>query len=144
MKKIVSLAFFVFVILGFSVRVQGKGIEPVKKDSLGVHNGNTVFLYTLKNSDGNILKLTNYGARIVRVEVPDKNGVKDNITVGAETLDGILRGDQFGGSIVGRYANRIANGKFTLDGVVYNLQANNPPNTLHGGKNGWFSKEWNG
>jgi aldose 1-epimerase len=144
MKKIILLVLMVIAIQGFSVNMQGKGIEPVKKDSLGVHNGNAVFLYTLKNKDGNVLKLTNYGARIVRIEVPDKNGVKDNITTGAETLDGIIKGDQFGGSVVGRYANRIANAKFTLDGVVYTLQANNAPNTLHGGRNGWFSKEWTG
>jgi aldose 1-epimerase len=144
MKKIVLLVLSVLVVQGFIISSQGKGLVPVTKDSLGVHNGNTVFLFTLKNRDGNILKLTNYGARIVRIEVPDKNGVKDNVTTGAETLDGIIRGDQFGGAVVGRFANRIANGKFSLDGVVYNLQINNAPNTLHGGKNGWYSKEWNG
>lgn len=142
MKKIIFLALSLTVLTVFPVSLQGKDIVPVGKDSLGVHNGNTVFLFTLKNKDGNILKLTNYGARIVRVEVPDKNGVKDNITTGAETLDGIIKGDQFGGSVVGRFANRIANAKFTLDGVVYNLPANNRPNTLHGGNNGWFSKVW--
>jgi aldose 1-epimerase len=87
--------------------------------------------------------VTNYGARIVRIEVPDKNGNKDNITIGSDKLDMILRGDAFGGASIGRFANRIANGKFTLDGTEYTLPINNAPNTLHGGPNGWFTKEWN-
>jgi aldose 1-epimerase len=89
------------------------------------------------------LKLTNYGARICQIDVPDKNGVKDNITLGSETLETITKGDAFGGAVIGRYANRIANAKFTLDGIEYNLPVNNRPNTLHGGRNGWFSKVWN-
>jgi aldose 1-epimerase len=97
----------------------------------------------LTNKSGNVLKLTNYGARICRIDVPDKNGVKDNVTMGSETLETIIKGDAFGGAVIGRYANRIANGKFTLDGVEYNLPINNRPNTLHGGRNGWFSKVWN-
>jgi len=143
MKKIILMTLLVILSGGFSVSLQGKEIEPVKKEILGQHNGDEVLLFTLRNKGGNVLKLTNYGARIVRIEVPDKNGVRDNITLGSETLDGILKGDQYGGSVVGRYANRIANAKFSLDGVEYNLPANNRPNTLHGGNNGWFSKVWN-
>jgi aldose 1-epimerase len=118
-------------------------IEPVSKKVLGDNNGSEVSLFTLTNKAGNVLKLTNYGARIVCIEVPDKNGVKDNVTMGSETLESILKGDSFGGATIGRYANRIANAKFTLDGSEYNLPVNNKPNTLHGGRNGWFSKVWN-
>ncbi|HPC97766.1 MAG TPA: aldose epimerase family protein [Bacteroidales bacterium] len=117
--------------------------QPVKKELLGTHNGSEVYLFTLTNKNGNVLKVTNYGARIVRIEVPDRNGVKDNVTLGSETFDGIIKGDMFGGAVIGRFANRIANGKFTLDGKEYNLPVNNKPNTLHGGRNGWFSKVWN-
>ncbi len=116
--------------------------EPVKKEVLGNHNEKEVYLFTLTNKKGNVLKVTNYGAKIVRIDVPDKNGEKANVTLGAETFDGIIRGDMYGGTIVGRFANRIANGKFTLDGIEYNLPVNNRPNTLHGGRNGWFSKVW--
>lgn len=119
-----------------------KTIRPVKKDLLGTHNGGEVYLFTLTNRHGNILKITNYGARIVRIEVPDRNGVKDNVTLGSETLESIIKGDMFGGAVIGRFANRIANGRFTLDGKEYNLTVNNRPNTLHGGRNGWFSKVW--
>ena len=122
---------------------EGEKYEPVVKEVLGDHNGSEVYLFTLTNKAGNVLKLTNYGARIVCIEVPDKNGVKDNVTMGSETLESILKGDAFGGATIGRYANRIANAKFTLDGAEYNLPVNNKPNTLHGGRNGWFSKVWN-
>lgn len=114
----------------------------VVKEVLGDNNGSEINLYTLTNKEGNVLKLTNYGARIVRIEVPDKDGVKDNVTTGGETLQTIIRGDAYGGASIGRFANRIANGKFTLDEVEYNLPINNRPNTLHGGRNGWFSKAW--
>jgi aldose 1-epimerase len=143
MKKNFYLAFIVLAALLFPVNLNGKNGEPVKKELLGNQNGSEVYLFTLTNKSGNVMKLTNYGARIVRVEVPDKNGVRDNITNGAETLELILRGDAFGGAAIGRYANRIANGKFTLDGVEYNLPVNNRPNTLHGGSKGWYTKVWN-
>jgi aldose 1-epimerase len=143
MKKIVLSSLAVLLFLTVSISLEGKGNIPVGKVLLGPHNGSDVFLFTLTNKSGNILKLTNYGARIVRIEVPDKNGVKDNITLGSETLETITRGDAFGGATVGRFANRIANGKITLDGVEYNLPINNKPNTLHGGRNGWYSRVWN-
>jgi aldose 1-epimerase len=114
----------------------------VAMDSLGQHNGNEVYLYTLTNKAGNVLKVTNYGAKIVRIEVPDKNGVKDNVTNGGDKLETIVKGDPYGGATIGRFANRLANGKFTLDGVEYTLPINNAPNTLHGGRNGWHTKVW--
>jgi aldose 1-epimerase len=120
----------------------GQKNPSVTKEVLGDHNGSEVCLYTLTNKAGNILKLTNYGAKIVRVDVPDKNGMKDNVTIGSEKLESIVKGDPFGGACIGRFANRIANGRFTLDGVEYSLPINNRPNTLHGGSNGWFSKVW--
>lgn len=113
------------------------------QEDLGTHNDKEVSLFTLKNKSGHILKLTNYGARIVRIEVPDKNGTIDNVTTGGETLETIVKGDAFGGATVGRFANRIANGKFTLDGTEYNLPINNRPNTLHGGPQGWYAQVWN-
>jgi aldose 1-epimerase len=114
----------------------------VTKEILGDNNGSEVSLFTLINKDSNVVKLTNYGAKIVRIVVPDKNGLKDNVTNNAEKLDMIVKGDPFGGASIGRFANRIANAKFTLDGVEYSLPVNNAPNTLHGGRNGWFSKVW--
>lgn len=138
MKTFLSIAAVLFLC---SI-VHGQNAEKVIKTELGDHNGCEVYLYTLTNTAGNVLKVTNYGAKIVRIEVPDKNGNKDNITSGSEKLEMIVKGDPFGGASIGRFANRIANGKFTLDGIEYTLPINNPPNTLHGGRNGWFSKVW--
>jgi aldose 1-epimerase len=143
MKSFNLLSLFIIPFVAVYGNQKEKEGERVSKEVLGNHNGSEVYLFTLTNKAGNVLKLTNYGAKIVRIEVPDKNGVRDNVTLGSETLDGILKGDPFGGAIVGRYANRIANAKFSLDGIVYNLPVNNKPNTLHGGRNGWFSKVWN-
>ena len=70
----------------------GKQNEPVTKEVLGNQNGSEVCLFTLTNKAGNILKLTNYGARICTIDVPDKNGVKDNVTMGSETFETIIKG----------------------------------------------------
>ncbi len=142
MKGFIFLLLTIFPALIVSGNPKGKQSEPVVKEVLGDHNGSQVCLFTLTNRAGNILKLTNYGARILKIEVPDKNGVRENITMGTEKLETILKGDLFGGATIGRYANRIANAKFTLDGIEYTLPVNNSPNTLHGGPNGWFSKVW--
>ena len=143
MKRINFLSLTIIPALIFIGNQKVVKTESVSKTVLGDHNGSEVSLFTFTNKAGNVLKMTNYGARIVCIEVPDKNGVKDNIAQGAETLESILKGDAFGGATIGRYANRIANAKFTLDGTEYNLPVNNKPNTLHGGRNGWYSKVWN-
>ena len=136
---------FISIILVFSVmltcHVMAQNTEPVVKKVLGNQNDREVYLFTLTNKEGNTLKLTNYGAKILGIEVPDRNGVKANITTGTDELGSIVR-DAFGGAVIGRYANRIANGKFTLDGKEYDLPVNNKPNTLHGGRNGWYTKVW--
>ncbi len=142
MNRLKFLAFLLVPALSIPGNLQAKKSEPVIKEVLGEHNGSEVSLFTLTNKSGNVLKLTNYGARIVCIEVPDKNGIRDNVTMGSQTLETIIKGDAYGGATIGRYANRIANAKFTLDGTEYILTANNRPNTLHGGRNGWFTKVW--
>ena len=115
----------------------------IRKEDFGTYGGKEVYLITLMNQAGNVIRLTNYGAKITWIEVPDKNGKKENITFGYDTFDAMIHGDMSFGSIVGRFANRIAKGKFTLDGVPYTLPVNNGPNTLHGGPAGWHSIVWN-
>jgi aldose 1-epimerase len=122
---------------------QSKKQEMVKKELYGTYKGSEVYLLTLTNKAGNLLKLTNFGARITWLEVPDRDGNKDNITFGFDTFDGMVAGDRYFGAVVGRYANRIAEGKFTIDGVEYSLPINNGPNSLHGGPEGWHSVVWN-
>lgn len=114
----------------------------MKRENFGEIDGKKVELITLTNNRGNTVKLTNYGATLVWLEVPDREGERENITFGYETLEEYVNGDPYFGSVVGRYANRIANAKFTLDGVEYILTVNNPPNTLHGGPGGWHSVVW--
>ena len=137
--NLISLVFLSLSLILSNQQREDAG--TVKKELLGPHEGSEVYLFTLTNKAGNVLKLTNYGARIVGVEVPDKNGKMDNVVLGSYVLESILK-DSFGGATVGRYANRIANGKFSLDGMEYNLPINNKPNTLHGGPRGWYTKVW--
>jgi aldose 1-epimerase len=143
MKRILFVSLTLVAVFLTACTNSTKNKEMVKKDVFGTHNGKEVYLLTLTNKAGNVIRLTNYGAKINWIEVPDKNGKKDNVTFGFDTFEETLKGDMSFGSTVGRYANRIAGGKFTLDGVVYNLPVNNGPNTLHGGPLGWHSVVWN-
>jgi aldose 1-epimerase len=145
MKKnqLLTLTLVTGAIVLASCNQSSKNKEMVKQEIYGTTQGKEVYMFTLTNKEGNILKLTNFGAKINWIEVPDKNGNKDNITFGYDTFEGTITGDMSFGSVVGRYANRIAKGKFTLDGVEYTLPINNGPNTLHGGPAGWHSVVWN-
>jgi aldose 1-epimerase len=143
MKKNLFLSLTMVAVIITSCNQPTKNKEMVRKDVFGSHNGKEVYLLTLTNKQGNVIRLTNYGAKINWIEVPDKNGKKENITFGYDTFEETLKGDMSFGSVVGRFANRIAKGKFTLDGVVYNTPVNNGPNTLHGGPAGWHSVVWN-
>jgi aldose 1-epimerase len=104
--------------------------------------GVAVDLYTLTNGKGLRVKIMTYGATIVSVEVPDRKGKAENVTLSLDTLDDYLKGHPFFGSTVGRYANRIAKGKFTLDGKQYTLATNNNENHLHGGLKGFGKAVW--
>ena len=107
-------------------------------------DGKRVDLYTIKNSKGMVVKITNYGAKVQQILVPDRNGKLADVAQGYETIDQVINGQGSMGAFVGRYANRIANGSFKLDGTEYKLAINDlstPPaaprqNTLHGGKKG--------
>ena len=140
---LLTLIMVATIIVVSSCNQATKNKEMVKKENYGTYKGKEVFLFTLTNKAGNVLKLTNFGARITWIEVPDKAGKKDNITFGFDTFDEMVNGDPYFGAVVGRYANRIAKGKFTLDGKEYSLALNNGPNTLHGGPGGWHSQVWN-
>ena len=142
MKRVLLSLLILVAVLFSACNQSSKNKETVRKDVFGTHNGKEVYLLTLTNKAGNVIRLTNFGAKITWIEVPDKNGKKDNITFGYDTFDETIKGDMSFGSVVGRYANRIAKGKFTLDGVEYNTPLNNGPNTLHGGPKGWHSVVW--
>lgn len=140
--QLILLTAAALVIIGTGSCGTNKAKEMVTTEDFGSFEGKDVFLYKLTNKQGDIIKLTNYGATIVEINVPDRNGNKANVTFGYDTFEGYLKGDAYFGKVVGQYANRIAKGKFTLDGVEYTLALNNGPNTLHGGPTGWHSRVW--
>ena len=105
-------------------------------------NGKKVTLFTLKNKNGMQADITNYGAKVVRLFVPDKNGKLADVVLGFDTLDEITTRETYFGVVCGRFANRIGNGKFTIDGKEYTLAVNNGPNSLHGDIEGFNMKVW--
>lgn len=109
------------------------------KDTL---QGKQVDLYILKNKSNTTVAITNFGGRLVSLLVPDKNGKLTDVILGHDDLKGYeqKKNENYYGAIIGRYGNRIAKGKFTLEGKSYQLDLNNGANTLHGGFNGFFSR----
>jgi aldose 1-epimerase len=114
----------------------------IMKQDFGTVNGKPVYLYTLKNKNGITVRITNYGGIITSILVPDKNGKFGDIVLGYDSLKGYLEATPYFGAIVGRYANRIAKGTFTLEGQNYKLAINNGNNTLHGGLRGFDKVVW--
>lgn len=141
-QNLILLSVTVLLIMFAGCRQTENQEYTMKKEVFGEFEGSQVDLISLTNNQGNTIKLTNYGATLVWVEVPDRQGNRDNVCFGYETLEGYLNGDPYFGAVVGRYANRIAEGEFTLDGKEYELFINNPPNHLHGGPKGWHSVVW--
>ncbi|MDR2120802.1 MAG: galactose mutarotase [Tannerella sp.] len=108
-----------------------------------VIDGKEISLCLLTNRVGAELAVTNYGAKIVALMVPDKTGRFTDVVTGHSSIDDYLTSEEpYFGAICGRYANRIANGRFTLDGTVYELARNNGPNSLHGGVKGFNAVVW--
>jgi aldose 1-epimerase len=115
----------------------------IQVDTFGqMPDGTPVKIYTLANRHGMKVKLTEYGAIITELWTPDRTGRLSNVVLGFDRLDEYTKGHPFFGAIAGRVANRIAKGKFTLDGKEYTLAVNNGPNHLHGGKLGFDKKVW--
>ena len=102
-----------------------------------------VALYTIKNANGMVAQITNFGARVVALWAPDKDGGFQDVVWGFPTIaDYIKTNDHFCGPIVGRVGNRIRNGQFTLNGKEYQLELTAPGYTLHGGPHGFYTKVW--
>ena len=119
-----------------------KTMTRLQEQSWGTVDGKAVKLFTLTNRKGTIVKVTNYGLIFTDIQTADRNGQPGHIALGFDSLDPYLKGHPFFGAIAGRVANRIAKGKFTLDGKTYDLAVNNGPNHLHGGKKGFDKVVW--
>ncbi|WP_049723675.1 aldose epimerase family protein [Gilvimarinus polysaccharolyticus] len=107
-------------------------------------NNRTSHLYRLTNAQGSSAELTNLGALLVSLKVPDRNGDYADVVLGFDTAQQYLTDSPFFGATIGRYANRIASGRFSLNGQTYQLANNNPPNHLHGGAVGFDKRLWRG
>lgn len=114
----------------------------VKKVYWGMENNKEVFLYTLTNIHGMEVKITNYAGSVTSILVPDKSGKFENVALGFDSLKRYR--DESLSALIGRFANRIAYGKFTLDGKEYTLARNNMPHHLHGGVKGFHKVVWDG
>ena len=145
-----STIFHLFVLVLFVVSAalaqeaaMAKGKLQVRKATFGkTADGKPVDLYTLTNSNGLEVRAMTYGGIIVSMRVPDRKGKLADVVLGHDDFDGYLVNPPYFGAIVGRYANRIANGTFTLDGVKYTLPKNDGQNTLHGGLIGFNKVIW--
>ncbi|GAB5520239.1 MAG: galactose mutarotase [Rhodothermales bacterium] len=105
-------------------------------------SGEEVSLYTLTNARGMQVRITNYGGIVTSIRVPDRDGTLGEVTLGYDTLQGYLEQSPYFGALIGRYGNRVAEGRFTLDEATYTLATNNGPNHLHGGLQGFDKVVW--
>ena len=115
----------------------------ITKKHFGTLSGGVeVYLFTLTNRDGLEVSIINYGGAITSLKIPDRNGALGNIVLGYETLEEYVRGAGYYGALIGRHANRIAGGRFSLNGVSYQLEQDDGPNHLHGGFLGFHKRVW--
>jgi aldose 1-epimerase len=136
----VSILCFVSAAAAAEAEPMTAGIE--KSDFGKTDDGTPVDLYTLTNVHGLKAKIMTYGGIITELDVPDRDGKMGDIVLGFDDLKGYLAGHPYFGAIIGRVANRVAKGKFTLNGKEYTLAVNNGPNSLHGGKKGFDKVVW--
>jgi aldose 1-epimerase len=140
-KKLVPFTSLIF----FLSCAEGTSSLAIQKTIFGkTADGKTVNLFTIKNANGVELKVSEFGATLVSLKVPDREGNFKDIILGFDNLEGYIKDNTFQGVIAGRYANRIAKGKFTLDGKEYTLATNDGENHLHGGVEGFGKKVWKG
>ncbi len=152
---LIGTIFFIFVtvfLTGCSNSSQNKGEkmnkEEMKKELWGKIDNKDIYLYTLENKNGMKATITNYGGILTSLYAPDTNGNFDDVVLGFDSLGGYtseyyVKNCPYFGGLIGRYGNRIANGKFKLDGKTYQLPLNDGPNTLHGGIKGFDKVVWN-
>lgn len=122
---------------------QSQTPPSIEKKIWGETDGKEVYLYTLTNSKGMIVEITNYGAIVTRMVAPDRDGKSANIVLGFDNLEQYkTQNSPYMGAIIGRFANRIAKASFVIDNIQYNLAPNDNPNHSHGGKKGFDKMVW--
>jgi aldose 1-epimerase len=129
---------------GVAQSTSGKKWRIDRSEFGKLEDGTVIEAFTLRNSRGTTAKIITYGATLVELQVPDRNGKRADVVLGFDDLKGYTGEHPHFGGIIGRYSNRIAKGRFRLDGTEYSLAVNNGPNTLHGGLVGFDHKVWKG
>jgi aldose 1-epimerase len=141
LKRTAALLLLCLASPGLVPEAAGQG--GPKRESFGrTRDGEAVDIYTLKNRRGAEARITTYGGAVVSLKVPDRAGRFDDVVLGFDDIEGYLKTTTYIGSLVGRYANRIARGRFTLGGTEYRLATNNGENHLHGGVRGFDKVVW--
>jgi aldose 1-epimerase len=137
---IAGLAFLCAV-----TQVTGASMKRVDEREYGkMPDGTVVKEFTLRDAHGMVAKVISYGATLTELQAPDKNGMTTNVVLGAKSLEEYTKSFNAAAATIGRFGNRIAKARFTLDGVEYKLAANNGPNHLHGGPTGFAKRVWAG
>jgi len=152
LELIVSLLLILFLTACNNNSETKNNVTEEKKDTMkvsineepfGNYDNQAVTKYTITNPSGMQVRILNYGGTVTGIITPDKDGNKGNVVLSYDSLSGYLqKGNPYFGALVGRYGNRIANAKFTLDGKTYQLAANNDGNSLHGGLKGFDKVIW--
>ncbi|WP_234567908.1 aldose epimerase family protein [Rhodohalobacter sp. 614A] len=142
-QKILFLSGLLIIASCSSNTDQEQNKEIITEEFGTMDDGSPVQLFTLENANGMEVSVTNYGGIVTSIKVPDKNGNIENVVLGFDDLEQYKSGHPFFGAIAGRYANRIAEGRFELNGEVYDLATNDGENHLHGGVEGFDKKRWN-
>jgi len=141
LRRFLILPLLTLAIFGLSFAAKGQA--RVTKESVGkTSDGEGVDIYTLTNSNGVEAKIINYGGIVMSLKVPDCRGKLDDVVLGFDNLDAYLKNQSYLGAIIGRYGNRIAKGRFKLNGLEYKLAVNNGENHLHGGIKGFDKVVW--
>jgi aldose 1-epimerase len=140
--KFVLIIFTLTTIIFIQCSKEENPNMEINKESFGKVEDVEAYLYTLSNKNEMKVKITNYGGIITSVFVPDKKGKSGDVVLGFDNVNDYVKENPYFGATIGRYGNRIAKGKFTLEGKTYNLAINNAPNHLHGGPIGFHKVIW--
>jgi aldose 1-epimerase len=138
--KSIPISFFILIVAISGCKPKSEIPSVMNEKIWGQEGDKVINLFTLTNKNGMEVKITNFGGIITCITVPDRNGKLENVVLGFDSLKSYQGTHPYFGSLVGRYGNRIAKGKFTLNGTTYNLAVNNGVNHLHGGIKG-FDKQ---
>lgn len=143
LKSFQSLLFSILLLIVAGCGSNSNQEQGIVTEEFGtMDDGSEVQLFTLKNANGMEVSITNYGGIVTSIKVPDKDGNIENVVLGFDNFEKYKAGHPFFGAIAGRYANRIAKGRFELNGETYELATNNGENHLHGGVEGFDKKLW--